>query len=120
VDDDLLREIYGRVSLFAMPSRGEGFGIVYLEAMAHRLACIGSIFDAAGELIADGESGFLVDPNNLEGMAARIVQLLKDASLRAEFGETGYRRLQEHFSPERFHTRFADLMRNLSQMPVPA
>ena len=115
VDDRTLREIYARVSLFAMPSRGEGFGIVYLEAMFHRLACIGSVDGAAREVIVDGETGFLVNQGDLNSIAARVTQLLKDAHLRAKFGENGFRRVQAHFSPEQFHSRFANLMRELSE-----
>ena len=115
VDDRVLRQIYGRVSMFAMPSLYEGFGIVYLEAMFHHLACIGSVHDAAREVIADGRTGFLVDQGDIGGIASRIIQLLKDSRLRAEFGENGQRRLQEQFSPEQFHSRFASLLRELSQ-----
>ena len=64
-----------------MPSRGEGFGIVYLEAMRHQLACIGSIHDAAGEIIVDGETGFLVNQDNSTELATKVVQLLTDSSL---------------------------------------
>jgi phosphatidyl-myo-inositol dimannoside synthase len=115
VDDRLLRRIYGRVSMFAMPSLYEGFGIVYLEAMFHRLACIGSVHDAAREVIADGRTGFLVDQGDLDDISSRMIQLLKNASLRSEFGKNGQRRLKEHFSPEQFHARFAALMRELCQ-----
>jgi phosphatidylinositol alpha-1,6-mannosyltransferase len=115
VENRVLKEIYRRVSMFAMPSRCEGFGIVYLEAMFHCLACIGSIHDAAGEVIADGQTGFLVDQGDPEGMSAKIVMLLKDPDLRARFGENGHRRLQECFSPERFSARFSGLMRELIQ-----
>ncbi|HXP85610.1 MAG TPA: glycosyltransferase family 4 protein [Bryobacteraceae bacterium] len=115
LDDRVLRQVYDRVSMFAMPSLYEGFGIVYLEAMFHHLACIGSVHDAAREVIADGRTGFLVDQGDLDGTASKIIQLLKDPCLRAQFGENGKRRLEEHFSPENFRVRFSSLLQELSQ-----
>ena len=115
VSQPVLNEIYDRVAVFAMPSRSEGFGLVYLEAMYHRLPCIGSIHDAAGEVIADGQTGFLVDQGDLEGMAARIVQLLSDRVMRASFGNAGYERLEQNFSRPRFDARFSTLLGELVQ-----
>ena len=52
------------VRIFAMPSRNEGFGLVYIEAMSHGVPCIASTEDAAGEVIDDGRTGFLVVPDD--------------------------------------------------------
>lgn len=102
--------LYDRAALFALPSRGEGFGLVYLEAMAHRLACVGSVHDAARDVIADGQTGRLVDQSDREQLADTIVTLLKDPAQRTRMGEAGYRRLQTHFSLERFAARFRSLV----------
>lgn len=110
VGDDVLREIYQRAAIFAMPSTGDGFGLVYLEAMAHRLPCIGSIHDAAGEIIRDGETGFLVEQSDTGAIAARLLTLLRDDSRRVEMGQSGYRRWREHFSYEQFARRMMDLI----------
>jgi phosphatidyl-myo-inositol dimannoside synthase len=114
INDRVLEAIYRRAAVFAMPSRAEGFGIVYLEAMAHRLACIGSIHDAAGEIIVDGETGFLVQQDAIADLASKIVLLLKDADLRRRFGCNGYQRLQTRFSFECFETRISALLTQLS------
>jgi phosphatidylinositol alpha-1,6-mannosyltransferase len=97
--------LYARAAVFAMPSAREGFGLVYLEAMAARLPCIGSTSDAAGEVIEDGRSGFLVDRTRRESLAARLVQLLTDPPLRERMGEAGRERLRTHFSYETFARR---------------
>src|SRR5262249_23128430 len=105
-----LDALYRSAALFALPSRGEGFGLVYLEAMTHRLPCIGSVHDAAVEVIVDGETGRLVDQNAPEGLAAAISGLLIDVDLRHRMGEAGWQRVTNEFSYERFKDRFLGLL----------
>jgi glycosyltransferase involved in cell wall biosynthesis len=113
VDERTLLAIYRRVAAFAMPSRAEGFGMVYLEAMLHRLPCIGSVHDAAREIVVDGETGFLIDQEDTAGLAARIVLLLTDADLRHRLGGNGYERLRINFSFEQFQARMRKLFEKL-------
>ena len=110
VTPETLSAFYRTAEVFAMPSRGEGLGLVYLEAMANRLPCVGSIHDAAREAIDDGVTGFLVDQGNPSDLAARIVQLLRDADLRRRMGALGYLRYQNQFTYERFKTRLLGLL----------
>ena len=84
VQDETLQELYRRAAVFAMPSRDEGFGLVYLEAMSHSLPCIGSTHDAAGETIQDGVTGFLRPQGDIAGLADAIIRLLGDESQRRE------------------------------------
>jgi phosphatidylinositol alpha-1,6-mannosyltransferase len=105
VSDAALRELYSQAALFAMPSRNEGFGLVYLEAMSHGLPCIGSVHDAAGELIDEGTTGFLVDQTDTGALANRIIRLLTNAAVRTTMGAAGRRRLDQRFSYDRFRTR---------------
>jgi phosphatidyl-myo-inositol dimannoside synthase len=110
VSDDVLQALYRRAAVLAMPSRGEGFGLVYLEAMAHGLPCIGSIHDAAGEVIEDGVTGFLVDQEDTRTVADRIVTLLTDEPRRRQMGAEGRRRLEGEFSYEAFGRRMLALI----------
>ena len=105
-----LDALYRSAALFALPSRAEGFGLVYLEAMSHRRACIGSIHDAAVEVIADGETGQLVDQDDKGCLAATVSGLLLDEQRRRRMGEAGYRRLVSEFSFERFRDRVHTLL----------
>jgi len=114
VDDRTLQQIYSRVAAFAMPSRAEGFGIVYLEAMHHRLPCIGSVRDAAREIIVDGETGFLVDQSDRAELAAKVILLLTDPFLRARMGYSGFERLRTSFSLEQFQVRMRQVFEKLS------
>lgn len=76
VDDTVLRDAYATCRLFALPSRGEGFGIVYLEAMAHGKPCLGARAGAAPEII-DPASGVLVDYGDVADIARRLVWALQ-------------------------------------------
>ncbi|MGQ0737266.1 MAG: glycosyltransferase family 4 protein [Acidobacteriota bacterium] len=105
-----LARLYTQAAVFAMPSRREGFGLVYLEAMSHRLPCIGSTHDAAGDIIQDGHTGFLVDQSDIGGLADRLTRLLTDDLLRRRMGEAGARRVAEQFTYERFASRLIGLV----------
>lgn len=110
VPDDLLPSYYTLCDIFAMPSRGEGFGLVYLEAMAHRKPCIGSIFDAAGEIIVDGDTGFLVNPDNVPELIDRLNRLLDAPELRTQMGQAGRQRYETLFTEDKFHQRFLNII----------
>jgi glycosyltransferase involved in cell wall biosynthesis len=101
------------VAAFAMPSRAEGFGVVYLEAMSHRLPCIGSIHDGAREIIVDGETGFLVHQDDTDALAAKITLLLTDAALRERMGVNSLERWRNCFSFERFERRMLQIFQKL-------
>ena len=85
-----------------MPSRQEGFGLVYAEAMWHGLPCLGSTADAAGEVIAQGETGLLVPYGDVAAIEAALTSLLGDPDARARMGEAGRRRARERFGYPRF------------------
>lgn len=100
VSDDELADLYRRASLFAMPSRHEGFGLVYAEAMWHGLPCIGSTADAAGQVI--GDAGLLVPYGDVAALADAAASLLADPARARRLGEAGARRAREHFGYARF------------------
>jgi phosphatidylinositol alpha-1,6-mannosyltransferase len=120
VSEAVLSALYERAALFALPSRGEGFGLVYLEAMTHRLACIGSIHDAAGEVIADGQTGRLVDLDRPHDLAETIVELLLDEPRRRAMGEAGHTRAATEFAFEHFSRRFRALLVDGRHVQPPA
>jgi len=103
-DADLDRA-YRRAAVFAMPSRNEGFGLVYLEAMMRERPCIGSRFDAAAEIIEDDVTGFLVDQDDAGALAARVVDLLADPGRRLAMGQRGRQRAIAQFGYSQFRGR---------------
>lgn len=111
VDDAARRAIYERAAVLAMPSRREGFGLVYLEAMAARVPCIGSVHDAASNVIVDGETGYLVSQDDRDALVSRLVSVLADDALRRRLGEAGYARYRREFTYEAFRQRITTLLR---------
>ncbi|MFL5240830.1 MAG: glycosyltransferase family 4 protein [Gemmataceae bacterium] len=111
VSDEELDRLYARASIFAMPSRGEGFGLVYIEAMRHGLPVIASRHDAAPEVVQDGETGFTVDQDHPYELPERIIHLLRNRDVARSLGERGQRHWQEHFRYSAFRTRFRPLLR---------
>lgn len=99
--------------VFAMPSRSrffglevEGLGIVYLEASACGLPVIGGDSGGAPDAVKHGETGFVVDGNDVDAITHRIIQLLADKKLRDEMGSAGRQWAIQEWSWERWSQAF--------------
>jgi phosphatidylinositol alpha-1,6-mannosyltransferase len=66
--------------VFVMPSTGEGFGIVFLQAMATGVRVIGGAYDGSRDALCDGALGTLVDPENCEELASAIQDALDNSA----------------------------------------
>ena len=77
VPDEELCDYYNLCDLFAMPSKREGFGIVYLEALACGKPTLGGNQDGAIDALCHGELGALVDPDDVKAIAQTIIQILQ-------------------------------------------
>jgi phosphatidyl-myo-inositol dimannoside synthase len=110
VNAAVLAALYCRCGMFAMPSRQEGFGLVYLEAMRAGLPCISSVWDGGQEIVVDGETGYHVDPDDREALTATLTRLLLDDGLRSGLGNRGRARFHESFTERHFHDRFWDAL----------
>ncbi len=87
---------YRRAAVFCLPSRQEGFGIVFLEAMVNAIPIVAARAAAVPETVADGEVGLLVDPDDPEALANRLALLLTDPERRRAMGEAGRRRVEAY------------------------
>jgi glycosyltransferase involved in cell wall biosynthesis len=85
-----LRDLFYDAQVFAMPTLREPFGLVFVEAMWSKAACVGTDIGAIPEIIRDGETGFIVPPNDARALAGRINQLFDDPELLRRLGENGY------------------------------
>ena len=101
VSDATLSELYERCTVFAMPSHGEGFGFVYLEAMRAGKPCIALAESSAAEIVIDGATGRLVEPG-VAPLVAALAELLDDPERASALGAAGRRRWEERFLPARF------------------
>ncbi len=77
---------FQRADIFVLPTYAEGMPIAVIEAMAAGLPCVTTPVGGIPELIRDGVEGFLVEPGDINALAARLAQLLRDAELRQAMG----------------------------------
>jgi glycosyltransferase involved in cell wall biosynthesis len=77
IPDEELTAHYQLCDVFAMPSKGEGFGIVYLEALACGKPTLGGNQDGALDALCRGELGALVDPDDVQAIAHTLVEILQ-------------------------------------------
>ena len=110
---------YDRCTVFAMPARteldgrtprGEGFGIVFLEAMARGKPVIGPRAGAPAEFIRSGEHGLLVDPADAGEIARALIELLEDPTRARRMGEAGREWVAREFTFDRFCERLRDAL----------
>jgi L-malate glycosyltransferase len=92
--------------VFLLPSELESFGLSGLEAMACEVPVIGSDAGGMPELVAHGETGFLCPVGDVEGMAARCVELLKDDPRRRAMGAAGRKRAETLFDADTIVTQY--------------
>jgi len=93
--------LLGELDLLVLPSLWEGFGLVLLEAMAAGRPVVASAVGPIPEVVADGETGLLVPPEDPAALADAIVRVLLDADLAARLGGAGRRRVERFFGIER-------------------
>lgn len=108
--DDNLKGYYEACDVFVMPSRQEGFGLVFLEAMACGKPVIGGDHGGTPDIVLDGINGFLVQHGDIEALALRLNRLLGNGELRRQMGEAGRRRVYEHFTLETFRKGFIQIL----------
>jgi glycosyltransferase involved in cell wall biosynthesis len=112
VPDEELADHYNLCDIFAMPSRAEGFGIVYLEALACGKPVLAGNKDGSRDALGDGELGLLVDPDNTVKIAAEIIRVLRREHSRPNIfnPELLRQRVVELFGFEAFKHAVADLL----------
>jgi glycosyltransferase involved in cell wall biosynthesis len=102
-----------QIQIFVAPSLWEGFGLVFLEAMSAARPVVASNISAIPEIVADGETGLLVPPNDAASLAKAIQSLLDDPSRAEKMGTAGRNRLQTHFNEQRMIDQTAVLYRRV-------
>jgi len=105
--------LMARASLFVHAARWEGFGLVLLEAMAAGTPTVATSVGGVPEVVADGETGVLVAPEDPVALASAIVALLRDPDRARAMGVAGRSRLEAEFAPERMSRETATIYERL-------
>jgi phosphatidylinositol alpha-1,6-mannosyltransferase len=95
---------YRHASFFAMPSRNEGFGLVYVEAMRAGKACLAAP-GVAQEIIEDGTTGIIVDPEDAARLTHALIRLFTDTQERERMGRAAAERVADTFEARHFGAR---------------
>jgi len=106
---------YAKCEIFALPSSGEGFGLVYLEAMAYGKPVVAGAHGGAPEVVEDGKTGYLVHHGDVTQLATSIETLLTDSALAREMGARGRERVASEFRFTTFAKSFKKLLRELCE-----
>jgi glycosyltransferase involved in cell wall biosynthesis len=107
-----------RSAVVVVPSMGEGFGMVALEAMERARPVIAASIGGLGELVRDGETGLLVPPGEAEPLRAAVVRVAGDLELARAMGEAGRRRALTRFLQD-FCTDRTELLYDGALAPAP-
>jgi N-acetyl-alpha-D-glucosaminyl L-malate synthase BshA len=91
----------------------ESFGLSILESMFHRHPVVASRAGGIPEVVVDGETGFLVPPDDLDGFVARLDAIVEDPERYRAMGERGWERARTLFSPERIVGQYLDYYREV-------
>ncbi|QAZ66032.1 glycosyltransferase family 4 protein [Solidesulfovibrio carbinolicus] len=106
---EAMPELLRRADLFVFPSRDEGMPNAVLEAMAAGLPVIATRISGNEEVVADGETGLLVPPDDPDALAGALAGLLADAALRRRLGAAGRERVCREYSWRSVAERYAAL-----------
>ena len=98
---DDIRDVMEVMDVFVLPTKREGFGVVFAEAMAMEKPTVGSLIGPVAEVVANGVTGYLVPPGDPRAFADRVLGLLEDEKKRLDFGKAGRRRVEQYFSETR-------------------
>lgn len=114
--NDELAAVYGACNAFIMTARDgrggdiEGFGTVFLEAGLFGKPVIAGSSGGQAEAVVNGQTGLVVDPENIEDIASAIIKLLTDESLAKRLGEAGKARAEKEFRWEVEAKKLKDLL----------
>lgn len=110
---DDVPEILGDSDIFVLGSQAEGVPQVIREAMYARLPVVATAVGGVPETIIQGETGFLVPPNDSEKMGAYLRTLVKDNEKRKNMGENAFQYARKKFSKESWIKSYSELLCNL-------
>ena len=101
---------YQYCDIFILPSKGEGFGIVYIEAMKYKKPCIACDEGGQTDVVLDGKTGYLCEYDNIKCISTKIINLFKDPDERYFLGNNGFEYSKTHFMFNSFKERLRSIL----------
>ena len=115
-----VNQYYAQASIFCLPTRLEPFGIVFIEAFSNKLPVIASNIGAIPDFVSEGKSGYAVDPDDIESLAAYLIELLSSPTKCKEFGEAGFNLIKDRYTWEstgkRLHEEITQHLTSISSL----
>ncbi len=108
-----LPELMSLFNFFVLPSLQEACSLAFAEAMSQQKAAIGTTIGGIVEQIADGKTGFIVPPQDVDTLAEKMQYLLDRPELVDEFAKNGRQRYEEYFTVDRMLMKTEDLYTKL-------
>ncbi|MBI3669965.1 MAG: glycosyltransferase family 4 protein [Acidobacteria bacterium] len=108
-----LRACYAHCDVFALPSCGEGFGLVFLEAMAQGKPVVGGAHGGTPDIVEDSVTGILVPHGDVARLTQALETLLRNDVLRQQMGLQGHQRVEKEFLFEHFAARLREVLVDL-------
>ena len=113
LDEQALQRELGTAAVLVLPSYQETAPMVIVEAMAAGVPVIASDVGGTRHLVADGETGYVVNPRDISALADRLERVLADEALRRRFGEASRTRAGEIYSADRVAEQTLDVYRRI-------
>ena len=104
-----LEEVLGACDLFLLPSESESFGMAALEAMASEIVVIATNTGGLPEVVVEGETGYLLEVGDVESMAARGIEILRDDDRRRRMGKRAREVAVERFDEQKIVPHYREL-----------
>jgi glycosyltransferase involved in cell wall biosynthesis len=101
--------VLGAMDIFAFPSLSEGLPRAVMEAMAAGLPCVVMQVGGNPEAVEDGQTGYVVAPEDGPGFKEALLRLIQDGALRKKMGAAGKKRAFTLFNPERLAAEYTEL-----------
>jgi len=105
-----INEYYKYCDIFTLPSKKEGFGIVYLEAMQYKKPVVAVNYGGVTDVVIDDKTGYLCSYNDINCLSEKIYNLYLNPKLRKRLGENGYRHLIDNFTFDLYANRLKELL----------
>jgi glycosyltransferase involved in cell wall biosynthesis len=113
VSGQLKQDMLAATDVFAMPSRVDSFGIVYLEAWAYGVPVIGCQAGGVPDVIDDGQDGLLIPFGDQQALAAAIDALLADPDRRRAMGQRGRAKVEANYTWEQIYQKLRAIYQEL-------